>query len=1120
MATELNFTARLDTSQFLSQVDQARTHFGMVFGGGMGGAGMNDVSGGISQAFQQMFAGMPSQPGGGFGQMFTTAMTGYNPNYGAVEATTSLREEWMVNRGGVAAANFFKPPGVSGGDWAVGVERNYIGRQLEAAHAANMAGQSAFFGGAASTLVGEIASKVATPIGAWAGASIATRFLGAGAAGAGGLVGGLAAGYLAFDKVGGAAADFVEGHFARIQKIEGITTELAELAGGGRGLNRSERTELGISAYKASRDIGMDAQEMGDVLSLGRQAGMLPPSTDPNKAREQYREFARSIEEGAQIIGGSLAQATAVVKSGALSGMGSQESLMRAAGAGGADAFLAQQSAMQGFAMQGMGVARSMGFTGAQGAGIFTSAYGSVGGGMSSEEMRIMGGRFGAAQFVGQTQMAMAKSPLGDLQMMAAMSGRGMGGMGLMDLPGAAMQGLQAGGGDFMSNVGNWMVHQNEFRRGIGASGIRAMAGAQLEMGGELIHSMMPGMSMTDSKRLYAQSMGMDPDQAKLMVGGPGGVGGMGNGMLYGQIARMDVAMENSMAGAPKMGALGGSIGGFGFGEAAIGGGAGMLLGPGVAVIGAVAGAIHQNFGAIKEMFSGPGLFASAQEKAEYYSREQASDYDEAMGAFRRKNGIIPINAAAEERFLASDMSGVRLDMDEGGGSQVASSRTAAMFSAMGLHSRDRGGAGMIKVGGKFWSATDVQRIGRAWKPQMAVSEADHVSTLSAATAASTSRGAQQGRINELIDQFKMSYETIRLGETPGTEDFDVSAGNWYQSGHIAGHRTNAAGMQSTESFGGRRMSVDVAGALNPTLARREIAEAADPKVRAQLLAAFDKDSYRGAGVRSYLETFNGMALKDLRGSEFARRAGAVGMEHAEISNEARELQFLMRSYNNNAGDGGNMPPSYYRALQKNDHYLHGKELIRSGHVDEAKKELQIAAMDARSGLGAGFRDRVTPDLDPTKQHVRPGVEEAQAAAHQAELKAQWINNGIGFGAGTASVADKAVATQVAIMAKMTADAAAKSTTSLVNEVGLENKSGMAEKAKMAAREKRFGPGVIERAVGFGEQESAMQSILKSLKSTENSLAALDKRVSGISANPQPGAPVPPRPMGKVSVVE
>ena len=152
MSTDLNYVARVDTTNVMSSVAEIRSQIGMAFSSptgfaapsmaiaGGGFSGMNNVSSGVSAQFQNMFAGFgPSSSM--FGTHTNPAMA-LSPHYGMNMAQTSLEEEWRVHRGGLAIAQQMKPPGVSAASYALGVEANFINRQLDANHAATMAAQS------------------------------------------------------------------------------------------------------------------------------------------------------------------------------------------------------------------------------------------------------------------------------------------------------------------------------------------------------------------------------------------------------------------------------------------------------------------------------------------------------------------------------------------------------------------------------------------------------------------------------------------------------------------------------------------------------------------------------------------------------------------------------------------------------------------------------------------------------------------------------------------------------------------------------------------------------------------------------------------------------------------
>ncbi|MFQ5352665.1 MAG: hypothetical protein ACE5D3_06295, partial [Candidatus Binatia bacterium] len=346
MATEFNYVANIDTTRIMGAVAEIRSQIGMALGSATGFAGRAvGIAGGG-------FAGDPSAtaanmlPGFGrftpnmFGGTFTNAAISYTPHYGAMVATTSFGQEQRVFQGGLGAAAKMAPPGVSPAEYFIGSETNRINRDIEARHQAQFAARSTFYSGMGGLAAGEVASAVAFPIGAMAGGKLASRFLGGKSAiGAGKFLGGLGLGLLAYDWAMDEVGGRIQEHFANVERIGGMTRELGELAGAGRGLKRTSRYELGIAARKAAGDIKMDVQEMGDVLALGRNFGMLPNSTDPSKAREQFREFARAIDEGAQILHTSLAGAAQTIKTATSHGMTAQEGVIRAAAMGGSAAF-------------------------------------------------------------------------------------------------------------------------------------------------------------------------------------------------------------------------------------------------------------------------------------------------------------------------------------------------------------------------------------------------------------------------------------------------------------------------------------------------------------------------------------------------------------------------------------------------------------------------------------------------------------------------------------------------------------------------------------------------------------------------------------------------------------
>lgn len=1112
MSTEFNYVARLDTTQIMSGIAEIRSQVGMAFAsptgfqspamslGGGGFSGMNNVSSAIGSQFQQMFAGM-GQSQGMFGGTHTNPAMAYSPHYGMNQAQTSLEQEWQIHRGGLAAAAGTRPPGVSASEYALGVESNFINRQLDANHAAKMAAQSAFYAGVGGLGAGEAASMIAAPIGAFAGGKVASRLFGGGAAGAGKMLGGLAASWFAFDLANDYVGGKVTEHFAEIEQIQGVTRELGELAGAGRGLKRTERVELGIAARQASRDLGMDVQEMGDILALGRQAGMLPTATDPGKAREQFRDFARTIEEGAQVLGTSLAGATQVIKAAISQGMSGQEGVIRAAGAGGADVWLAQQSRMSAFGAAGASVGMSMGFTPGQGSAMFTGSLG-AGAGMSGDEMRIMGGRYGAAQFLGTTQMAMASSPLGNMQMMAAMGG-GLPGAGLLDLPGAAMEGLMAGGGDFMSNAGRFMVHQNEYRRGIGASGIRTMARQQISMGGELISQFMPDLSANEAERMYAMSMGMNPDQAKLLVGGGrggGGGSGIGGGMgAEAQMRAIDAMQMSRLQGSDS--ASSGIRGQRGFTlsgglEGAIAGG--VIGGVPGALIGGGLGLAASNLGALGDLASnlfgdGPGVFASAEEKANYNERQMAAEYEHRIAEARGSQGYIDIDVGAGSRFLKADLGSARLTL--GGVSPLAAQMTETSMVAMGLRPVGAG-AGTIQVGGKYYSAVDVQKLasGKLWPGEL--SEKQRMGTASAAVEVAYGRGLNKEALTKDIARFGALYETVRTGHTkPGLKE------------------------RLLEGVGLTRYVDDPVKGAEELLARargfiEKIDEGgASAGLRERMLQKLDGiGGLQDPEVISYLEKVTGQELPSLEGGFMAGRAGAAAAKFTVDTTRGNEAAYLRAVYGPSEEGGsnriryqgnpfvedegilrsiGDQTPQasadrYFQQLTYDPYYVMGKAASFQGKDREAKRLMRQAQINVQTSDPAAFRYLDVQEIDPTEMHLRPGAEKTSADVRRAATAASSMLPGYAGGAMLAAVESQL---QKDVLSK--------------TNLKTQFKDEEAAIGDLKPPVKKKGPGTLQRAVGFGQQESAMSSIQRSLQHVERTLRALDKRVSGSGAQPQ-----------------
>jgi len=1135
MATEFNYVVNVDTTRVMGAMSEVRSQIGMALGGATGFAGVggltgggSDFSGGASAAFGRMMGGM----GGGFKfGTFTNEAMSYMPHHGMVQAHTTLEQERAVNQGGVAAAAQFKPPGVSSAEFAMGVQSNFVDRNITAKYEANVAARSSFYAGVGGLAAGELASRmVGTPLGGAIGAGVATKLFGAGAAKTGKMIGGFAGMFAAYsladDVVGGA----IRGHYAERQMTEGITKELGEIAGAGRNLSRTQKYDLGSAAMGAAKGLNMDVQEMGDILALGRQSGMLPGSADPGKAKQQFQDFARAVEEGAQILHTSLAGATQVIKTATSQGMSAEEGVMRAAGMGGAQAFMRNQAFMNAGAQTGL----SMGYTAAQGSSMFGGAIGQAGGaGLTGTEMRIGGGKMAVAREIASTQMAMAKGPLGDMQLMAAMGGEGLGGM--MDMPGQAMAAMSQGG-DFMSNAVNFMVHKDEYRRGIGAKGIRSMARQQISSMGEIIQDLAPGIDRATANRMAGISMGMTPDQAERVVGGTMARAGGGSGGSAATKSRQIAAMQGTMLSNATQGVesidsrMSGGSGGFDLNATMTGGMAGMMLGGKGAVLGAGAGLAIDIGQGIHGLLSGPTS-----------AREAAQSYDAEMARAKKKMGYVDIDQSSAQAFLRADLSGARLDLGSAG--SVIAGPTAAAFGAMGLQ-EVAAGAGTMRVGSKYYSSSEVQSLVKnqtAWQPKISAKDAKSSRAMAYASTYSKEGIASAGgarRLSEDIGAFKLAYATIAKG----------------------GSALNA---DTREKYGiGKKATTSLENAQEDVLAYTKqfinnIPDTDENRSKKQelLTLASKPGGLRSPKVRAFMQDVAGVELEDINPVHWGGRAGAVAVKEGIEASMTAEQNFLSDFYGGElsgvsmeksvAGikskttekeqskvasryvsmkgsmigmgqmaimtSGAKSPArewegwasittgqfrkeptpeevkasmeakaEYWEAVTTSEDYIKGKAAAVRGDYDTANKLIGESYRSSKASMGQRGRDLATPiSIDVEKKFLRPGAAETGLVTTGAAKAAQML--------GLESSANflKDIAKDILEPTSYAEQAAAEA-------------AGIG-KLKKAQKKARRG---AQNAVGWGQQEESMALINKSLKRTHKMLEVLEGRIAGTGKNP------------------
>lgn len=1049
MATEFNYVVNVDTTRVMGAMSEVRSQMGMALGG---------VPSQFSpqSAMGQMMSGLERGVMRGFGITHTDPAMAYNPNYGQVFAGTSHAQEQAVVQHGLAAAQAMRPPGVSAYEFAMGAHGNAIDRQQRATHAAKVAAQSTFFSGMGGLAAGELAFLGAGAIGGRAGAGIATKLFGSGAAGAGKLLGGLGLGMAAFGIAEEAVGGRIRSHFAEAEQIGGVTRELGDIVGGGRGLGRLDKYNLGVAARGAAKDVGMSVQQMGDIASLARNTGMLPGTTDPSKLRGQLGDLAKAVDEGASALHTSLANAAMVIRSASKQGLSAEEGIMRAGAAGGAEQYLAGQARYQAFGAAGGQFALQQRLTQRQGFQVFTGALGqAAGAGISSGAMQVLGGRYGAAQLIGAGQIAAATSPLGDLQMMAAAGGQPLGGM--MDLPGQALSAMSGGDG-LLTNMMRFQVHKDELRRGIGAGGIRTMARQQMAMGGEMIRSFAPGLSEREANAMFMQSQGLDPTQAWAYAGGVGGGGGRGGaggggGAAYARRLETFQGMQMHRAGraaaAAEKSASDFSFGGMGVGDAAVTGAVvGGTIGSGIPVIGTAIGAGlgaaagagiafgRESAGAIKSVAGslfgdGPGVFASAQERADYANRQQAAAYDAQMAATRSRYGAVDLDPNIAAGIRSAPLSRSQISMDPLGA--AAASRFSG-YAALGGLSPVEAGPGTTTVHGVSYRTEDLRRAEAMLdKPAKYTQEAKDL----AYQAVVINRGAEMN--------------TARA--TMRREASRIASGSFVDAGapFTAEQAREAKQVSMSRYLGARQTIIEGMG----------IETAVDPQV---LKGALDL-AVGGPGYRS--PAFNARIRGDIQ-----RTAGAgeaADMNTASYVNYLASLAPVSDARRSSA-DMRVRNAAFAEALTEKAGFL---AAIDKGNMKEVGRLMREEGLRPKySGV----------DVEGMFKNMKAGgsvsIEPAVAIVDI-------------FTAGYASKAIEAAGEDVVKAFSSPMDLITE-TRELLGRRGDKSIEPEGRKRKRRSR----GEDPFIKRIGFGQQETALSSILQSLKHTERALKDLNKQNS------------------------
>ncbi|KKL63825.1 hypothetical protein LCGC14_2171220, partial [marine sediment metagenome] len=546
------------------------------------------------------------------------------------------------------------------------------------------------------------------------------------------MIGGLA-GFMVGDRIVSGA---VQEHYADVERIGGVTRELGDIMGGGRGFNREKRYRMGAAVRKAASDLNMDVQVMADVMSGARKMGMLPSTTDPGKLREKARGLAEAIDNAAQLLGTSMGNAMGVIKGMTGLGFGARGGVEKLVSMGAAAGV--SPLAMYGAGMQGAGIANRIEMNRRSGFDLFTQGIiSAAGGGLNRSELGYVGGVTGLGRQIATAQMRHAISPRGDMQLMAMAGGEAL----PADLFATASMAMRtmSKGGDPMGNMIQFTVHRREMREKLGAKGMQMMFRQSIMGEAKAMGTVSPNTSEEEWFRFIAMGRGMSSTAAMGMyrgtMGGGGGAGGGGGGGVGvgGAPTSLAEAQYNAFVGTTmrrytsQLDRLGlKTIKGriiqkakdaididSGYKGALIGGGLGYAIGK---APGAMVGATLGFLGGKVYDFLGQGGLSLDMDAVDQSDREflrNAKRTDRLEERVRRRHGLLPFDRGAYTRLSRGkvDLDSLSLDMGTADPYGFIQSRIASQLAFAGIKPVGRG-PGTIKIGGEYWRSADVNRGG------------------------------------------------------------------------------------------------------------------------------------------------------------------------------------------------------------------------------------------------------------------------------------------------------------------------------------------------------------------------------------------------------------------------
>jgi hypothetical protein len=470
------------------------------------------------------------------------------------------------------------------------------------------------------------------------------------------------------------------------------------------------------------------------------------------------------------------------------------------------------------------------------------------------------------------------------------------------------------------------------------------------------------------------------------------------------------------------------------------------VIGTGVGTaVGAAGGFVAGNFRAMAQttgdIIEGISHWnESSSEKAIRLHRKAEEAFDRSEEGVKRKMGWLSGDPESASRGMGADLSGTTLRITTSGPRAMAMTENTLRLAGL---TPVPAGPGTMQSGDKSWSTKDIQRV-TGWMGGKALTTSERDMVSNAVFSGMTDKGAKE-----------------RWAKTHGTAGY----------ANLNEHDKYAHTIGAAKSD--LQRNIDIVGTENPqsTLYR-------------------DATMQIGRQAAALVENIEDKTVREKIKQSFLTHGWGQGSAYAQYLQEAGinldPLRKLGQSATRILGSGISDTRGDQRRLEEDANI---KAFGTKGYTDVADKALQQKRMDnQRAVVRAAMQDKGYQEAMADAQAGRGTRESINAKLQLAYKRARnALNTGGGDDESPIDISSVDVDKEIA------RDSGGKQ--SLRSGVRAERGAGVHESRRPMAKP------VAERAIGFGEHESAMANINKSLERTAKMIEALYRSKGNAKGN-------------------